>query len=374
VASPVAPNDRIEAVDAVRGVALFGVLIVNLVTEFRVSIFQQFLASTARIDADRLAERIVAVGFESKAFCLFSLLFGVGLAIQFDRLSATGRPLYWLARRLAVLLAFGLAHLLLIWNGDILTEYALAGFIVLPLLLLRRAALLVVAASFLVLYVVGPLVYSVPWPDAATLQAHVASANRVYSSGNLAEVWRFSLGELPLLASLHLWVFPRTLALFVFGAFLWRIGFVKRAARFTHESVIAATGFIAAVAALSVTSLHDLFAPVLLALGYGAALLALAEHPLTRPFLSPFAPVGRMAFTNYLLQSIIFSLIFFGYGLGQFGHMGATAAFVLGVAVYVAQLIFSHWWLRRYRFGPVEWLWRTLMYGVPQPMAVRVKR
>src|SRR3954471_6578005 len=136
VASPVAPRDRIEAVDAVRGVALFGVLIVNLVTEFRVSIFQQFLASTACSEADRLAERIVAVGFESKAFCLFSLLFGVGLAIQFDRLSATGRPLYWLARRLAVLLAFGLVHLLFIWNGDILTEYALAGFAVLAFVVL----------------------------------------------------------------------------------------------------------------------------------------------------------------------------------------------------------------------------------------------
>jgi len=222
-ASAVAPNERIKAVDAVRGVALCGVLIVNLVTEFRVSIFQQFLGSTASADADRLVERIVSVGFESKAFCLFSLLFGVGLAIQFDRLSATGRPLYWLARRLGVLLAFGLVHLLFVWNGDILTEYALAGFIALPFLLLRRVSLLMVAAGLLVLYAVGPMLYSVPWPDAATLQAHVASANRVYSTGTLTEIWRFSLGELPLLASLHAWVFPRTLALFVLGILLWRV-------------------------------------------------------------------------------------------------------------------------------------------------------
>ena len=171
MAAPIAPQDRIEAIDAVRGVALFGVLIVNLITAFRVSIFQQFLGSTAQGDADGLVERIVAVGFESKAFCLFALLFGVGLAIQFDRLSVTGRPFYWLARRLAVLLAFGLVHLLFIWNGDILTEYALAGFIVLPLLLLRRALLLIVAAGLLVVYVVGPMLYSVPWPDAATLRA-----------------------------------------------------------------------------------------------------------------------------------------------------------------------------------------------------------
>jgi uncharacterized protein len=369
VASPVAPNDRIEAVDAVRGLALFGVLMVNLVTEFRVSIFQQFLGSTATVDADRLVERIVSVGLESKAFCLFSLLFGVGLAIQFDRLFATGRPFYWLARRLAVLLALGLVHLLLVWNGDILTEYALAGFVVLPLLLLRRAALIVVAASLLVLYAVGPVLYSVPWPDSATLQAHVASANRVYSTGNLAEVWRFSLGELPLLASLHLWVFPRTLALFVFGILLWRTGFLRRAAEFTLPAILAAVLAVAAGAALSATRVNDFLAPVLLALGYGAALLVLAEHPLTQRWLSPFAPVGRMAFTNYLLQSIIFGFVFFGYGLGHFGRMGATAAFALGVAVYAGQVMFSQWWLRRFRFGPIEWLWRTLMYGACQPMA-----
>jgi len=369
-ASAVAPNERIKAVDAVRGVALCGVLIVNLVTEFRVSIFQQFLGSTASADADRLVERIVSVGFESKAFCLFSLLFGVGLAIQFDRLSATGRPLYWLARRLGVLLAFGLVHLLFVWNGDILTEYALAGFIVLPLLRLRRGALLAAAAGFVLIYAVGPALYSVPWPDAATLGAHVASANRVYSTGSLAEIWLFSLGELPLLASLHAWVFPRTLALFVSGIFLWRVGFLKRAAELQAPTVLVAVIAIATGATLTSASgrVYDFLAPVPLALGYGAAFLVLATHPLTRRLLSPFAQVGRMAFTNYLLQSIIFSLIFFGYGLGQFGRMGATEAFALGVAVYLAQVFFSKWWLRRYRFGPIEWLWRSLMYGVAQPI------
>jgi uncharacterized protein len=85
-------------------------------------------------------------------------------------------------------------------------------------------------------------------------------------------------------------------------------------------------------------------------------------------WLSAFAPIGRMAFTNYLMQSILFAFIFFGYGLGQFGRMPATAVFVLGAGVFVLQMLFSAWWLRRYRYGPVEWLWRTLMYGSPQPM------
>src|SRR5437868_5953036 len=121
MATAVAPDDRIESIDIVRGLALFGVLIVNLVTEFRVSIFQQFLPMSPSLAVrDRVVERIVALGFEAKAFCLFALLFGVGLAIQFDRLGKRGRPRYWLARRLVILLVFGLVHLLLIWNGDIL--------------------------------------------------------------------------------------------------------------------------------------------------------------------------------------------------------------------------------------------------------------
>lgn len=373
VISPMAPDDRIESIDIIRGIALFGVLIVNLITAFRVSIFQQFVdTSSAGIHPfDALVERIVVLGLEEKAFCLFSLLFGIGLAIQFDRLSAIGRPLYWLTRRLAVLLLFGLIHLLLVWNGDILTDYALAGLVALPFLLLRPSGLLLAAFGFLVLHAVGPALYSVPWPDAGALQLHVASANQVYSRGTFAEIWRFSVGELPLLLSLHAFVFPRTLALFLFGMFLWRAGVLRRVHAFQDEFIVAAVVGIAGGAAMTYASFKNL-GIVLWALGYGAALMALTLS-IARGFLSAFAPIGRMAFTNYVMQSIIFGFIFFGYGLGQFGQMGATPVLALGTAVYIAQLFLSEWWLRRYRFGPIEWLWRTLMYGAAQPTRPRTR-
>lgn len=373
--SSVIPEERIQWIDAVRGIALFGVLIVNLLTEFRISIFQQFLGATpGPSDSDHVVERIVALGFESKAFCLFALLFGIGLAIQFERLSAGGRRLQWLVRRLAVLLVFGLIHLLLVWNGDILTEYALAGFVALPFLLFGSRALAMTALGFLALYALGPvLLYSLPWPSTAALELHVATANRVYSSGSLAEIWRFSIHELPLLLSLHMFVFPRTVALFLLGMFLWRTGVLRRPDEFTREATIVAIVGIAGGVVLTIATAHPL-APVVLALGYGAALMLLSRLSVARRFLAAFAPMGRMAFTNYVLQSIVFGLIFFGYGLGQFGRMGATAAFGLGVAVYLAQLAFSGWWLRKYRFGPLEWLWRTLMYGVLQPMRRQQRR
>ena len=115
------------------------------------------------------------------------------------------------------------------------------------------------------------------------------------------------------------------------------------------------------------TALTNL-APMVLATGYAALVLALVGHPLSARMLSTFAPVGRMAFSNYILQSLVFGFIFFGYGLGYFGKLGAAQALLIGVAVYAGQTVLSTWWLARMRYGPLEWLWRTLMYGKRQRM------
>src|SRR3954468_6798656 len=125
---PIAPSERIDAIDVLRGIALFGVMAINITMAFRVSIFEQFLSHAPPVSTlDRVVETILTLAVDLKAFALFSLLFGIGLAIQFERLSASPRRSMLLVRRLIVLLAFGLIHLCLIWNGDILAEYALAG-------------------------------------------------------------------------------------------------------------------------------------------------------------------------------------------------------------------------------------------------------
>src|SRR5436190_1562852 len=134
-AGPIAPSDRIAAIDMVRGIALFGVMAINVVTVFRVSIFERFLPDGGDgTRLDRTLYSILMVGIDLKAFALFSLLFGVGLAIQYDHLSAAARRTALLVRRLAFLMLVGAVHLILIWNGDILFEYAIAGFVVLPFL------------------------------------------------------------------------------------------------------------------------------------------------------------------------------------------------------------------------------------------------
>jgi uncharacterized protein len=372
VPAATAAGRRLESIDILRGLALFGVLIVNLVTEFRVSIFEQFLVQSPEAGlTDRAVVHLVQYALELKAFALFSLLFGVGLAMQFDRLSATGRPLFWLIRRLLVLLAFGLVHLLLIWNGDILTEYAVAGLIVLPLLYVSRKVLGLVAGALLALYLALPaLPLPVTWPDPAWIELHVEQANQVYRAGNWFQVMQFSRDELPFLLALHVYIFPRTLGLFVLGMLAWRSGIFTRAAQ--HKSKIISLacllGTIGVVLLLGEHGVLASLAPVCLALAFAAMILVAVESRPALTLLRPFAAIGRMAFTNYISQSIIFGFVFFGYGLGQFGRLRPAPVFAMGIAVYVAQVGLSKVWLRRYRFGPIEWAWRTLMYGRRQAM------
>jgi uncharacterized protein len=384
--APVDPTRRIDAIDVLRGIALFGVLMVNLVTEFRVSIFEQFLppgGSTQAIDS--FVQWFVSVFLESKAFALFSLLFGVGLAIQFEHLAVSGSRARLLVRRLVVLLAFGLVHFVFIWNGDILTEYALVGLVALPFLYSPSAVLAVASLSLLAFFLSLPLLLPPSfWPTQAWIQQHIAEANHVYSAGSYTDILSLSAREIPYIVPLHMDVAARTLALFLMGILAWRVGLLSKPTQNKRLLVGIATIALPLGTALSLLDTvgpHSTWAPlarsiwwliplgpVVLALGYAGAVISLVSFAKVGLVLRLFGPLGRMAFTNYLLQSLVFCWIFFGYGLGYFGHLGAAQTLALGLIVYAIQIAGSTWWLRRFRFGPVEWLWRTLMYGARQPM------
>ncbi|XIA64796.1 DUF418 domain-containing protein [Bradyrhizobium sp. TZ2] len=348
------------------GIALLGVVAINVVTEFRVSIFEQFLSHKPTASPiDSIVEAILVLAVETKALALFSLLFGAGLAIQFERLANSERRTSLLVRRLAVLLVFGLVHLCLIWNGDILTEYALAGLIVLPFLFGPRWLLAFATLAFLGLYLAMQAFSPAGlFPSTAVITQHVADANRIYATGSFLDVLAFRLREIPLIVPLHAFIFPRTIGLFLLGAFAWRTGILQSPPRRLLSIAAPCIGLGAALILSGAEALGN----VLLALGYGAAIIGIANLESGKTLVGWAAPLGRMAFTNYLAQSLIFGWIFYGYGLGLFGRLGVANALTIGVAVYIGQVFFSAWWLRRYRYGPVEWLWRTLMYGVPQPM------
>jgi uncharacterized protein len=262
-------------------------------------------------------------------------------------------------------------HLFLIWNGDILTEYSLAGFIVLPFLWGPRWLLAIGALLFLGLYLAMPLLPPpVSWPTTAWMKDHVVEARQIYGTGGFADILAFRIREALSILLLHVFIFPRTLALFLFGMLVWRSGVIRQPA--AHRFLLGGVAIVGILCGGVLTlaggsqALLERLATVVLAIGYAAAVICLVNTPRGKSMLAWAAPLGRMAFTNYLAQSIIFGWIFYGYGLGLFGRLGVAAALAIGIGVYVAQVMLSALWLRHYRFGPVEWLWRTLMYGTPQ--------
>ena len=377
---------RIEAVDVLRGLALFGVLAINLDTEFRVTFFEQFLPSPAPAgQVDRAVAAFLKTALEFKAFSLFSFLFGMGLAMQFEHLAGRGDRLILLIRRLLALLAFGLIHLTLIWNGDILTEYAVAGFVVLPLLFAPTGVIAASAGAVLVFFLALPwLPISFGFPDRAWLIAHVAIARDIYAHGNFSAILAFRVSEIPYIASLHAYVFPRTVALMLFGALVWRTGLIANARR--HGRLLGGIAIILlglgallslstnkagipAGLALSGTSaiLAGALLPVVLAIGYAAVVIWTVSCTRFRPLLAWACPAGQMAFTNYITESVLLGLIFYGYGFGLLGKLGVAAACGVGFVIYTAQVFVSRWWLQSQLFGPLEWLWRSLMYRKRQP-------
>jgi uncharacterized protein len=383
--SPVATSERAVALDAVRGVALFGVLAVNLLTQFRVSLFAQFLPPSGAVasarGADHVVGRVVAIGLEWKAFTLFSLLFGVGLAAQHERLRGRGVAFAtYAARRLGFLLVLGLVHLFVIWNGDVLTLYAVIGAVTAPLLRLRVRWLLGLAVAMFVVQVL-PLPFPPPFASFQALQRHVVEAKQIYGYGTFADALSFRVREVRPIGALLSWTTPRTLGLFLLGACAWREG-LFRGERRTLLRIVAvvgiacglALGWALATQAIDFRSWRDAanaWSSIVLALGYGAAMLVAFARPSPwRSALSVLAPVGRMALTSYLTQSIVLEALFYGWGLGLFGRIGEATGALMALAIFTVQAVVSAAWLRRYRFGPVEWLWRSFTYGAWQPMRV----
>ncbi|MEP7343124.1 MAG: DUF418 domain-containing protein [Acidobacteriota bacterium] len=364
---PVTTDERHTDLDVLRGAALLGVLLVNLLVGFRVSLFQHILTFHTHPGwANHAVDNLMAWVFEFKAFTLFSFLFGVGVAIQAERARLRGITVSgFFARRFAVLLAFGLCHMLLIWNGDILTLYAICGFLLLPLvnrptwLATWLFAVLGVAAIAL-MFVPG---LDVPFPSEANLRIQAAEATRVYAQGSFSEIMVFRWREAwQFIAPLLLGSLARTFGLMLLGIAAWRAGILKKPAE--HRKLLLAVlvaGLIGSVATKADS-------PILLAFAFSAGLLLWLNFKPGGLVRKLFAAGGQMALTNYLSQSIIFSMIFYGFGFGLFGRLGSAITACLGLVVYAGQLAASYVWLQRFRFGPAEWLWRSLTYGSRQPM------
>ena len=385
---PTSNDERYVVLDVLRGLALFGVLLVNIQTLFRVSLFEHILHfHTDPGTSNHVVDVLLAGLLENKAVSLFSLMFGIGFGIQAERAAARGVDVTrFLVRRFVVLMALGLCHLLLIWNGDVLVLYAVCGLLIVPFLRLPASALAALGAAAIVL----PYVVDLPiaFPTASAFEAQAAAATHVYGSGRFTDILAFRYDETRrFIVPLLLGIAPQTVGLMLCGIAAWRSGVLREPERYRRllGTIFSGAFAIGATATsllvFSESSGRTLVIPgwllrlcsfIPLAFSYAAGVLLWMTGARVTGLTALLASLGQMALTNYLTESVVLGVIFYGYGFGLFGRMGSAPAALIGIALYVGQLFFSRLWLRHYRFGPVEWLWRSLTYGRWQRMRNRM--
>ncbi len=395
---PARPGERIVLVDVLRGFALLGILFDN-VRSFSgydyAPLGELALLGTFRLDG--IVNGLIEVLVKGKFYRIFAILFGAGCFLQFSRHAGDGSFGAVYRRRLLVLLAIGVLHSLA-WSGDILLMYALAGFVLLGLrrVPLRRQPWVAVAlVFFFVLTDVAFFLWTAgghaPFARSAGVEtAHVtfpdvapAAVVEAYRSNSPWRIFRMNLHHLAWkwLAKIPSGSFTTTAGLFLLGYWLAAKDFFTRrpgSARLLLGAL--AVGAAGTFLALRADGSMTTFPPdpwntfrykVVLGIGqlglaffYMAVVARLVAAGGSDGWISRrLAPVGRMALSNYLAQTVACIVVFYGIGLGLDTRAGLAGAVAVAGALLAVQVAWSRPWLRRYRFGPAEWAWRSLTYG-----------
>lgn len=334
------------------------------------------------------------VFFEMKFITLFSILFGASIFLLGGERSDKERGAV-LRRRLSWLLVFGLIHATLIWYGDILVTYALTGFLVLLARSWRPRTLMIVGVVLFVLSIglqslFGLFIPFIPAGKLAEIEAQIwtltpEELQRVVAAyqGGIVSATQENVGTwLQFLLSTLIGLVLRTAGVMMIGMALFKMGFLSGKSSSWVYMLMLAIGAIALAVIgyqawinwrggfdFTQVQTNGMFANLSLSLlasiGY-ASLIALLVKGGANLVTAPLAAVGRMAFTNYIAQSLIMTTIFWGgRGFGLFGEVDRPTLWAIVLAVWAVQLIWSPLWLSRFQMGPLEWLWRRLSYARP---------
>src|ERR1041385_2217472 len=389
-------TERIAALDVLRGVAVAGILAANVLVFFGLFMIPpDRAAALPSVAWDHAALLVDKVFVDGKFYSVFSLLFGIGFGLQLTRGGAAALPRF--KRRLRILLAIGAVHAVLLWAGDILMLYALLGF-TLPWFarksdraLLRWTVVLLAIPTALYLVALGAWLLMGHGAAAGDTKppAFILAMFEAMGRGGVKDALKGNLVFLAarwadLVATVR---FPKVLGMFVLGLWTARAGLAQSPA--AHRATLVRWSLLGwgigvplnVVAALAlqrwpylppswgglVGVLGQAGGVPLLALGYACTVALLVVDG--RRAIRVFAPLGRVALTHYLMHSVIWVVLSYGFGFGLWWRIGAAPAVAIALAIIAVQIPLSAWWLSRYRFGPVEWVWRRLTYK--QPLALR---
>ncbi len=373
---PTKTKNRIELLDVLRGVAISGVLIVNLLY-FSGYIYTPFdeLANMSLPNVNYTLIMIIFNAFMGKFYPILGILFGAGIFMQFKK-SKTPGFLKFFVKRMLLLLLIGALHQL-IWPGDVILIYALYSFLLIPfrnqkanIYLLFAAIMLVL--NFAALYIVNMMsLSSADVEQTAWLHLPGISPNEL-----LDMVGNGGFGGFISLLKNHfgvLWTFERysslsfrIMLIFLTGGYLYGSGFLMEKAHkpkyfFIFLSIGLLGTFLCHYVSWSFKIIDNLF----LALAYISLSALIMKKSNGKKALLVLAPIGRMTLTNYIMQTIIGIILFYGIGFGLYGELPLYQIMLVGFLILIIQIIFSRYWLKKYNFGPVEWLWRRLSYGEP---------
>ena len=426
--APVTAAERISSIDLLRGFALLGILLMNILT-FGLPMAAYFNPNVAggNTGANLWAWILQYILFDGRMRGIFSMIFGVSAYLLITRAEERGyghsiADIYY--RRTMWLILFGVVHAYLIWWGDILYPYALLGLILYPLRKLRPRALFIAAGVQIVVLIgmqIGEGFQTRELRDKAA-QADVAKARGEKLTEEQEEAqrkWKEAMKQMKpgpeelkketdayrgsYLAALKRraqtvirwhsmpFYFPGNgdmLALMFIGIALLKTGVLTAERSFRFYAWLAAAGYgiglpINIFAAWK--AVQQNFEPLLLnftlstyqvgrvsiTLAHVAVLMMIYKSGALRWLTSRLAAVGQMAFSNYISHSVICSLIFYGYGLAMFGRLERYQLYGVVAGIWLFQLMVSPIWLRHFRFGPLEWAWRSLTYWKRQPMRIR---
>lgn len=393
--APTAASERYEVLDVLRGAALFGIISANMILHsLYLYLSPEAMAAIPTHGSDRVLDFLELMLIESKFYTIFSVLFGVGFSILLVRSRAKEIRFHrFFLRRVSLLFLIGLAHAVLLFHDDILQAYALCGALLLPFVAARTRTILICAGLALLSVIPIKMLGGIPVGALKEVQNALLTrfglshetAVSAWTTGSYGDIVRLNLAKV---FSQAMFLISSGMMFKIFGCFLLgfclgRSGMHQRLADYRPILRKVALGGLAiglplnAVYAATFDSgswwetLAGTFGVLPLSAGYASVLCLLWLGPVGRRRLQYFAPIGRMALTNYIGQSVICVFIYRSVGLGLGGTMGHTLFLPIGVAVYCVQVFMSRLWLARFRFGPIEWVWRVLTYGKWDTLAKR---
>ncbi|MDZ4203191.1 MAG: DUF418 domain-containing protein [Bacteroidales bacterium] len=398
---PVAPGKRIEMLDTLRGLAIFGILMVNMQIFFKPVTTMLIGYTGTESVVDMIAHSFIKFFFEGKFYVLFSMLFGYGFWIFLSKSSVSSqRIIVVFRRRVLVLLIIGLFHVVLLWAGDILVFYALFGFLLILFrkepdrILVKWSLWLAAIPVLLTALMVALITLAQLHPESRVAvetnmqqqvsytQEIIQKATVIYSIGSHADIVKIRLKEYQMLLPGILFFYPMVLAMFLIGVWAARkeiiskyqqnLPFFRKALRWSlpiglaTNSLYVFSYFHATMNIPSVWSLLRTLSHTIGGFSFGVLYVSLIVVLTSKGKLlrinQYLASVGRMALTNYLLHSIICSTLFLSYGFEMFGKLNTLQGILLAVLIFLLQIPVSHLWLKHFNYGPFEWVWRCLTY------------